>query len=138
MKKKIININFYLICIACILCSCSNNINNLYKQEISFDSLPLIVQDTLIALSQPGSNDYSSTIFIDNNNDEYREELLESGPFISGTLIINRKTDKKYKVDRGKAHPYVIYDNFLYHPLVYNVLSINKIRNEKFMKYILK
>ena len=136
--KKIIKNSFYLFGIACLLCSCRYNINNLDKQEISFNSLPLIVQDTLIALSQPGGNDYSSIIFLDSNNDKYSEEVLESGPFIDGTLIIDSKDGKKYKIDRGKAHPYIIYNGFLYHSLNYNIFYEPTIRNESFMKYTLK
>lgn len=136
--KKIIKTSFYLFTIVCLLCSCRYNINNLDQQEIGFDSLPSIVQDTLIALSQPGCNDYSSIIFLDNHNGRYSEEVLKSGPFIDGTLVIDGKDGKKYIVDRGTAHPYIIYDNFLYHPLEYNVLFMSKVHNAKFMKYKLK
>jgi hypothetical protein len=76
-------------------------------------------------------------IFLENKN-RYNTRVLKSGPFIDGYEFIDNEKKKKYKISNGIPFPYVIYGNFLYRPLEFNVLFKDKIRNEMFIKYALE
>lgn len=129
----------YILCIICILYSCSRNINKLNKQEISFDSLPVIVQDTLIALSSKGNHTYPDFIFLDQDTTRYNaKEVKWLGPFTDGFKITDNHDKKNYIINYGIPYPYIIYNGFLFHSLNYNIFYEPTIHTERFMKYDLK
>jgi hypothetical protein len=121
-----------------MLFSCTRNINSLDKQKVHFDELPLAVQDTLIMLSTTSDGGETFIIF---EKDKYDTKSLEwkRGPFTDGYMFTDNEKRKKYKINQGVPFPYIIYNNFLYHPLNFNLFTVYRknIRNEMFMKYAL-
>ena len=117
--------------------SCTRNINSLDKQKVHFDELPLAVQDTLIALSEQRNRSLGFVFF---EKDRYDTKSLEwkRGPFTDGFMFTDNEKEKKYKINQGVPRPYIVYNNFLYLPLEFNVLFIDGIKDELFMKYTLK
>jgi hypothetical protein len=122
-----------------MLFSCTYNINNLDKQKVHFNELPLSVQDTLIALAEQRN---SALWFIFFEQDRYDTKSLEwkRGPFTDGYEFTDNGKGKKYKINQGVPNPYIIYDNFLYHPVNFNLFSVYRenLRNEMFIKSALK
>jgi hypothetical protein len=106
------------------------------KQKVHFNELPLAVQDTLIALSEQ-RNRSLDFIFLEKES-KYDTKMLKSGPFIDGYILTDKEREKKYKINNGTPFPYILYNNILYLPLEFNVLYMDGIRNEMFMKYTLK
>lgn len=142
MKQRIKNISI-LLSIACLSYSCTRNINNFDKQEIGFDALPRIVQDTLIGLlnqnpdNKPGfiAND-PDFVFLDHDISRYSTEKVKLfGPFVDGYKFTDN--NKKYRIDYGLPYPYILYNSFLYHQVNYNI-DAQTLRSEKFMKYKLE
>lgn len=130
--KQIVKL-YCLICCICACCSCTYNIKDLDNQKVHFDELPLLVQDTLIVLSEQGNR--SLDFILLEKESRYDTKMIESGPFISGYVLTDNEKGKKYKINNGVPKPYIVYNNFLYHPLEFNVLFINRIKNEVFVKY---
>jgi hypothetical protein len=120
-----------------MLFSCTRNINSLDKQKVHFDELPLALQDTLIILSTTSDGGENFIFF---EKDKYDTKRLESGPFIDGYTFTDKEKRKEYKINNGVPKPYIIYNNFLYHPLNFNLLTVYRknIKNEMFMKYALE
>lgn len=119
--------------------SCTHNINTLYKQEIGFDSLPAIVQDTLFALSSNGNHTYPDFIFLNQDTNRYNpKEVKWFGSFTDGFKITDNHDKINYRINYGIPYPYIIYNGFLFHSLNYNIFYEPTIRNERFMKYALK
>lgn len=140
MKTMIKNNNLFYLTFCCMLFSCTHNIYDLNRQEVHFEELPLVVQDTLILLSEPSINrsDLERFIFFEEERDKYDTKRLELGPFVRGYVLIDKEKKWKYKINRGTPPPYIVHDNILYYPVNFNVLFEKKIKNEIFEKYELK
>ena len=135
MKQIMIN-SCYLFCFAFMLFSCTRNINSLDKQIVSFNELPLPVQDTLIVLAR--ENEFMWFILFEQDRYDTKDLKWKRGPFTDGFMFIDNEKGKKYKINNGVPGPYIVYNNFLYRPVEFNILFENRIRNEMFVKSALK
>ena len=136
---------FILLILGITSCSFDNSydykINRLPHKELSYDELPKEVNDYLSLITQCDTDIYYLAFVNPADSSRFRIKVVES-LFVSTWIAYYKllDTDKNitYRIERGVPSPYIIYDNKLYIPNEFMVLSIGDVDQIKYKEYELK
>jgi len=126
-------------------CGCSKHnysLSDLQHNKISFNNLPkeiiaylkdsdqhqLDIQNMLVVLPKKNTTNFSL---------ETVNTLI--GPWVSYEKLVDKEKNIFYKIQQGVPSPYIVFENKLYIPDRFNILTtVNDIEKLEFTCYILK
>jgi hypothetical protein len=113
-----------IIAIPLLMANCDKavSIEDLKKDMFSYDELPDSVKVLFVNAKQYAAVSGTSSLLYSDSSLRYTFEASKSiGSFIDYYEITDENSKKKIRIPYGKILPFVIYDNMLYIPTVYNV-----------------
>jgi hypothetical protein len=109
--------------------SCNKSINDLEKDNVSFNSLPVEVKECFYKMKETEKNNVYPTELV-NLDTIYRYQLKTvktvTGPWISHYLLIDETNNISYKIDFGVPFPIIVFDRKIFIPQVFNLFSVYK------------
>lgn len=129
-----------------VFSSCSNydfKITELKHEKLNFVELPVAVKEFLI---QPPEfdNENPSPLMIINpqETNRYVSEVIFNkwvSSWVDYVKLIDTKNKISYKINQGVPDPYILFDNRLYIPDRFNILTtVDDMNKVEFTCYILK
>lgn len=126
--------------------SCSNydfKISELKHEKLTFSDLPVEVKEFLIESPEFDNENPSSLIIIDSQEaDRYVLEVIFNKWFSSWvdyTKLLDTQSETIYRINQGVPDPYILFDNKLYIPDRFNILTtVDDMNKVEFTCYILK
>lgn len=123
-------------------CNKSNySLSDLKHYKVNFNDLP---QDIILYLKNP--NEYQFDIqnmlveLPENKKTKYSLNTVNTliGSWVSYEKLIDEEKNIFYKIDQGVPAPYLVFENKLYIPDRFNILTVGDLNEVKFTCYILK
>lgn len=126
--------------------SCSNydfKISELKHEKLKFSDLPVAVQEFLIQPTEFDNENPSSLIIINSQEaDRYVSEVIFNkwvNSWVDYVKLIDTKSKISYRINQGVPDPYIVFDNKLYIPDRFNILTtVDNMNKVEFTCYILK
>ncbi|WP_281765738.1 hypothetical protein [Neptunitalea lumnitzerae] len=134
-------LNFLFIVLLFNSCK-EQNINTLKVKNVKFTDLP--VEITQYLRNPTDVQNDISTMLLElpkEKENEYKLETVKTwiGPWVSHEKLINIKNNTIYKINQGVPSPYIIFENKLYIPNGYNILTtVDDLNSVEFTRYELK
>ncbi len=127
------------------LSGCNKNyykLDELKHEKIKFNDLP---KDIKIYLKDQGDYqlDIQSMLIVlpINKKTNYSLETINTliGPWVSYEKLLDKEKNLFYKIDQGIPSPYIIFENKLYIPNMFNIYTtVNDLNEVEFTCYFLK
>lgn len=126
--------------------SCSDydfKISELKHEKVIFSDLPVAIQEYLIQPPEFDNENPSSLIIINSQEvDRYVSEVIFNkgvSSWVDYVKLIDTKSKISYRINQGVPDPYIVFDNKLYIPDRFNILTtVDNINKVEFTCYILK
>ncbi|GLB50103.1 hypothetical protein Y10_24710 [Neptunitalea sp. Y10] len=141
LENKLKYLNFLFIVLLFNSCK-EQNINTLKVKNVKFTDLP--VEITQYLRNPTDVQNDISTMLLElpkEKENEYKLETVKTwiGPWVSHEKLINIKNNTIYKINQGVPSPYIIFENKLYIPNGYNILTtVDDLNSVEFTRYELK
>lgn len=135
MKYSLLIVVFFLV--GCIGFDYDYRISLKSCKELRYSELPIKVQKYLIGKDMDSYAGFEMMLVIDNNKDRYRDEAVETGPWIAYMKVVDTQKNIVYRIETSTPSPYIIYNEKLYIPNKYNLRSYN-CREMMYYEYELK
>jgi len=120
----------------------SRNINYLSHEVVTFDSLPVEVQQYLEDPADVKLDVHSMILEIPKGNKpHYKLETVKTwiGPWVDHQKVINIQTNQYYEIDQGVPSPYIIFGDKLFIPNTYNIFTtVDDLNTVQFTTYNLE
>jgi len=133
--------NFLIIIILFSSCN-GQNINTLKSDKVKFKDLPVEITQYLKKPTEV-QNDMPTMLLElpEGKEKKYRLETIKTwvGPWVAYEKLINIKENIYYKIDQGVPSPCIVFENKLYVPDRYNILTtVDDLESLEFTRYELK
>ncbi len=118
-------------------CERAVSIDDLKKDMFSYDELPDSVKVLFVNAKQYATLSGTSSLLYSDSSLRYTFEASKSiGSFIDYYEITDESSKKRIRIPYGKILPFVIHDNMLYIPTVYNVQNnLSKAEQSRYERY---
>jgi len=133
--------NFLIIVLLFSSCN-GQNIDTLKHEKVKFNDLPVEISEYLKNLSDTQNETETRLLELPKEKEKnYKLETVKTliGPWVAHSKLINIKKDIYYKINQGVPSPYIIFENKLYIPDRYNILStVDDLNKVEFTRYDLE
>lgn len=110
-------------------CESGVNIEKLQHRELAYRELPNAVQKLLIDISDGNSSLSNMNIMVLDKTNNYNLVVVKTGPWVDYSLLERDDRNMKFRIPRGFAHPFILYNNKMYLSKDYNIISLNNYNN---------
>ncbi len=118
------------------------NLSDLKHDKLNFNNLP---QDIILYLKNPGEYQIDiQNMLVElpkNKKSNYHLETVNTliGPWVAYEKLVDKEKNIYYKIEQGVPSPYIVFENKLYIPDRFNILTaVEDINKVEFSCYILK
>lgn len=126
--------------------SCSNSdfkITELKHYKLKFSDLPVTIREFLIQLPEFDKGNPSSLIVVNSREaDRYVSEVIFNkwvSSWVDYVKLVDTRSKISYRINQGVPDPYIVFDNKLYIPDRFNILTtVDDLSKVEFTCYVLK
>ncbi|QFG53240.1 hypothetical protein [Chryseobacterium sp.] len=130
-----------LLLLFCFSCKSEVNIENFSHRELKYTQLPVEIKILIRDISEGENNLIDNNLIVLGETTNYELEVVKTGPWVAHSLLHKKGQNSAIKIPRGFPHPYIIYNNRLYFPTNYNIISRNNYENiisSSYLEYMLE